>query len=131
MTGGLITASAHNISLLDCFIGLVDLETGEMLWTNSLRLGQNPANEGLYKGAWSRALLFHLPDRTHQKSSCSDPERLPVLPNELGKALAFLYRERCSRRRTFRTPRTPRTAQFGNSFFRFARRLELGEVLSK
>lgn len=64
MTAGLVTVTAHNISFLDSFVGLIDLETAEMLWTNSLRLTGNPGNEGLYKGTWSNVMLYHLPDRT-------------------------------------------------------------------
>ena len=68
MTLGMVTVTAHNISFLDSYIGLLDLQTGEMLWTNSLRLGQNPADDGLYKGVWPRMLLYHLPDRAKTKT---------------------------------------------------------------
>lgn len=68
MTLGMVTVTAHNISFLDSYIGLLDLQTGEMLWTNSLRLGQNPADDGLYKGVWPRMLLYHLPDRAKSKT---------------------------------------------------------------
>jgi hypothetical protein len=63
MTGGLTTVTAHNTSFLNSRTGLIDLETGEMLWTNALALKTNPASDGLYRGAWSNALLSDLPSR--------------------------------------------------------------------
>jgi hypothetical protein len=63
MTGGLVTVTAHNSSFLNSRAGLIDLETGEMLWTNSGALRVNPASDGLYRGSWSNALLSDLPSR--------------------------------------------------------------------
>ena len=63
MTLGMVTVSAHNTSFLDSYIALIHLTDGEVVWSNSLRLSNNPADRGIYAGGWSRMVLYHFPDR--------------------------------------------------------------------
>lgn len=63
MTAGLVTISEHNISFLDSYVALIHLTNGEVVWSNSLRIPDNPAASSLYHGEWSRMLLYYLPNR--------------------------------------------------------------------
>jgi hypothetical protein len=65
LTLGMVSGSSHNISFLDSYVGLVDLQTAEVLWSNSLRLGNlNPAESGDYKrSGWAYNVLYWLPPR--------------------------------------------------------------------
>jgi hypothetical protein len=65
LTLGMVTITSHNISLLDSYIALVDLQTAEVIWSNSLRLGNlNPAEANDYKSSdWAHKVLYWLPPR--------------------------------------------------------------------
>lgn len=63
ITLGNAVVVAHNVSTLDSFASLVDLENAEVVWCNSLRLALNPANQSDYKERWARNVLFWLPPR--------------------------------------------------------------------
>jgi len=61
---GTVVASAHNLSTLDSYVSLIDLNEAEVLWCNSLRLGGlNPANSEHYKRRWAHNVLYWLPPR--------------------------------------------------------------------
>ncbi len=61
---GSVTVTVHNVSLLDNHVSLIDLQTPEAVWCNSLRLaGLNPANPSDYKSRWAEKVLYWLPPR--------------------------------------------------------------------
>jgi hypothetical protein len=65
LTMGMVTVSARNISWLDTYASLLDLQNSEVLWSNSLRLAPfNPANPDHYKSRqWAHNVLYWLPPR--------------------------------------------------------------------
>lgn len=69
ITAGNAVVTAHNVSFLDSSVALLNLQTGEVLWSNSLRIVGNPAEPGFYKGNWARFLLYHMPDRNAPKKT--------------------------------------------------------------
>ncbi|HEY3776562.1 MAG TPA: hypothetical protein VGL35_00745 [Rhizomicrobium sp.] len=70
-TLGTVAVSVHNVSWLDSYVMLIDLESSDILWSNSVRLTNfNPGNREEYdKNDWSRQLLYYLPSR-------ANPEKL-------------------------------------------------------
>jgi hypothetical protein len=61
---GTVSGSVHNVSFLDSYVSLVDLQNAEVVWCNSLRLAQfNPANSSHYPNRWAHNLLYWLPPR--------------------------------------------------------------------
>lgn len=44
--------------------GLIDLQNGEVLWSNSYGLGHNPLDEDFYQDEWPRVLFYHFQPRT-------------------------------------------------------------------
>lgn len=67
-TAGYVTVTEHNISFLDSYVALIDLKNGEVIWSNSLRLPENPASHSLYRHEWPRALLYYLPNQNTTRS---------------------------------------------------------------
>jgi len=64
LTMGMFTYSQWNVSYLDTFVGLVNLKTGEVLWSNSLRLeGGDLTDRKYYLKRWAQNLLYHIPSR--------------------------------------------------------------------
>jgi hypothetical protein len=64
ITLGNAVVIAHNVSTLDSFASLVDLENAEIVWCNSIRLpAMNPANGAAYKERWAQNVLYWLPPR--------------------------------------------------------------------
>jgi hypothetical protein len=64
VTLGMFTAYVYNISYLDSYAGVIDLNTGEFLWMNSLRLGQdNIKKPAFYEKRWSKQVLYHFPPK--------------------------------------------------------------------
>ena len=64
ITLGNVVVVAHNISTLDSYVSLLDLQNAEVLWSNSLALpGLNPANAAHYKERWAHNVLYWLPPR--------------------------------------------------------------------
>jgi hypothetical protein len=64
ITFGAVTVSAHNISFLDSYVSLIDLQNAEVVWSNSLRLREfNAANANHYKARWAHNVLYWLPPR--------------------------------------------------------------------
>jgi hypothetical protein len=70
LTAGFVTVMRYDVSYLNSFAGLVDLKTGEILWSNSNGWPNiEPTNLAIYqKGRWAAQLLYHLPDRAQLKS---------------------------------------------------------------
>lgn len=61
---GTVSASVHNVSFLDSYVSLIDLQNAEIVWCNSLRLPQfNPANPIHYQRLWAHNLLYWFPPR--------------------------------------------------------------------
>jgi len=58
-TLGLVTA--RNTSYLDSYAALIDLKKGEMLWSNSLRIKDDPTDEDFYLKEWPHQVLYHFP----------------------------------------------------------------------
>jgi hypothetical protein len=62
LTLGLFTYYMYNVSYLDSYAGIIDLKTGEFLWTNSMRLSQdNVKKQHFYDKYWSKHLLYYFP----------------------------------------------------------------------
>lgn len=66
MTMGMVSMSVQQVSALNSFVGLIDLDAKEMIWKNSIRLeGGDPTDKKLYSSKnWPRTLLYHLPPRS-------------------------------------------------------------------
>jgi len=61
---GMFVVYAIDVSYLDSYIMLLDLNTGEMLWSNSMRLSDSdPSKEVFYQQYWSKNMLYHYPLR--------------------------------------------------------------------
>ena len=61
---GMISYSQHDLSFLDTYAALVDAETGEILWSNSLRLlGGGFTDRYYYSEQWPDTILYHVPFR--------------------------------------------------------------------
>ena len=67
ITAGNAVVTAHNVSFMDSAVALLDLRSGEVVWSNRLRIIGNPAEPGFYKGNWGRFLLYHMPDHNAPK----------------------------------------------------------------
>lgn len=66
LTMGMFTYSQWSVSYLDTFAGLVNLRTGEVLWSNSLRLeGGGLTDKEYYSKRWSQNVLYHIPSRSN------------------------------------------------------------------
>ncbi len=64
ITLGNVVVVAHNTSALSSYVSLIDLQSAEVVWCNSLGLpGMNPANADHYKGRWAHNVLYWLPPR--------------------------------------------------------------------
>jgi hypothetical protein len=70
LTAGFVTAMRYNVSCLDSYVALIDLKTGEILWSNSSGLSDvEPSEFGIYRnGEWATQLLYHFPDRKQLES---------------------------------------------------------------
>jgi hypothetical protein len=70
LTAGFVTAMRYNVSCLDSYAALIDLKTGEILWSNLSGLSDvEPAEFGIYRnGEWATQLLYHFPDRKQIES---------------------------------------------------------------
>jgi nucleotide-binding universal stress UspA family protein len=66
MTLGVVSVSKRNISYLDSYVALIDSQSQEIVWSNSLRQTINPGKAKSYRGKWARNLLYYLP-------TCSAP----------------------------------------------------------
>jgi hypothetical protein len=63
-TGGLAVYTRAKVSTLDSYVGLVDLERAELIWTNSLRhTGLDPTQPEIYAERWPHDLLYFIPDK--------------------------------------------------------------------
>lgn len=62
LTLGWFTYARWNVSYLDTYAGLVDLKTGEVLWSNSFRHeGGGFTDREYYSKQWPTSLLYHIP----------------------------------------------------------------------
>jgi hypothetical protein len=62
LTFGSFTYYFYDVSYIDSYLALLDLNTGELLWTNSMRLtDSDPSRESFYSGTWSKNLLYYYP----------------------------------------------------------------------
>jgi hypothetical protein len=60
-------ATIGNVSYIDSFVGLIDLETGKILWSNSLRLTKGKlAKRDYYLKKWAPGLLYHFPKKSSE-----------------------------------------------------------------
>ena len=57
---GMFTYFVYNISSLDSYITILDLNTSDLIWTNSMQLTESdPLKESLYSETWSRNMLYY------------------------------------------------------------------------
>ena len=61
ITLGMVTYFVYNVSYLDSYIALLDLKTGELIWTNEIRLSSNPTKLKFYEKYWGERLFYHFP----------------------------------------------------------------------
>jgi hypothetical protein len=99
LSAGLVTVTRHNISFLNSYVGLINLTNAELAWCNSLCLLENPDAPDLYKGYWSRSLLYYLPVRGLSTAlsgqTTGPPAAIPLqaIPVPADKAVVCLYRD--------------------------------------
>jgi hypothetical protein len=59
---GNVTVIAHNTSMLNSYASLIDLDSAEVLWCNTLTFGNmNPAEPDHYRNRWPFHMLYWLP----------------------------------------------------------------------
>jgi len=64
LTFGSFTYYFYDVSYIDSYLALLDLNTGDLLWTNSMRLtDSDPSREQFYSQIWSKNLLYYYPVR--------------------------------------------------------------------
>lgn len=69
MTLGLGSYAQWNVSYMDNYAALVDVETGDILWGSSSRSkGGGLTDKGYYSDKWAPEALSHLPSRTDPQS---------------------------------------------------------------
>jgi hypothetical protein len=62
LTFGTFTYYFYDVSYMDSYLALIDLNTGDLLWTNSMRLtDSDPSCEQFYSQIWSKNLLYYYP----------------------------------------------------------------------
>ena len=63
-SGGLFMFSTHEVSSLDTFMALINLDSGRIVWANDLRMTKgDPTKRGYYIKGWSQNLLYHFPSK--------------------------------------------------------------------
>ncbi|MFO1431925.1 MAG: hypothetical protein U1F76_17595 [Candidatus Competibacteraceae bacterium] len=69
LTLGMFTYSQWSVSYLDTHAALVDANTGEVLWSNSLRLkGGGFTEKDYYAEKWPKNILYHMPSKVAEKA---------------------------------------------------------------
>lgn len=64
LTFGMYTYYIYDVSNFNSYIMLLDLHTGEVLWSNSMNLTESdPRREAFYKQSWAENLLYYYPVR--------------------------------------------------------------------
>lgn len=64
VTFGTITYYFYDVSNFNTYVMLLDLHTGEMLWSNSMNIMDNdPRTAAYYEKCWSKNLLYYYPVR--------------------------------------------------------------------
>jgi hypothetical protein len=65
LTLGMVSVSRYNVSFMDSFAVLVDNTTGEILWSNAMRLkGDGFTDKSYYDEArWPTRMLYHMPSK--------------------------------------------------------------------
>jgi hypothetical protein len=64
LTLGTFTYYEDDASYFDSYLALLDLNTGDLLWTNFMKLSDSdPSRESFYSGTWSKNLLYYFPAR--------------------------------------------------------------------
>ena len=62
LTFGSFTYYFYDVSYMDSYLALLDLHTGDLLWSNSMRLtDSDPSREQFYSHTWSENLLYYYP----------------------------------------------------------------------
>ncbi len=64
LTGGLVSVSVEQCSNTTSYVALIDLASGELLWSNTVEMSEgDPTSVHYYGGIWAAQLLHHLPSR--------------------------------------------------------------------
>ncbi|TAN41032.1 MAG: hypothetical protein EPN25_05580 [Nitrospirae bacterium] len=68
LTLGMVSVARYNVSFLDTYAVLVDNATGEVLWSNSMRMKGDGFTDKAYYDAekWPKNILYYLPSKTGQ-----------------------------------------------------------------
>lgn len=70
LTLGMLTVIHTTVSYLDTYATLVDVETGDILWSNSMRLKEGGLTDSdYYSKTWSNNILYHIPSRMNSKAN--------------------------------------------------------------
>lgn len=69
LTLGTVSAYQYNISFMDTYAVLVDNTTGEILWSNSMRIEKDGFTDEAFYDAekWPKSILYHMPSKTEGK----------------------------------------------------------------
>jgi hypothetical protein len=64
VTFGMFTYYFYDVSYMDSYLALLDLNTGDLLWSNFMRLtDSDPSRSQFYSQIWSKNLLYYYPLR--------------------------------------------------------------------
>jgi len=70
LTLGMVSVSNHEVSFMDNYAVLIDNNTGDILWSNAMRLKGDGFTEEAYYDAekWPKKILYHIPSKTDGSS---------------------------------------------------------------
>jgi hypothetical protein len=70
LTLGMVSVSRYDVSFMDSYAVLVDNTTGQVLWSNSMRLKGDGFDQAYYDAEkWPKSILYHMPSKTEGKEN--------------------------------------------------------------
>ena len=64
LTAGYVTVAKWDVSFIDSYVGVLDLEKGEIIWTNSGKMQDvNLTKQDFYQSKWPESFLYHFPEK--------------------------------------------------------------------
>ncbi|MCP4709722.1 MAG: hypothetical protein GY869_13955 [Planctomycetes bacterium] len=49
--------------MLSPYVGLLNLKSGQVIWSNSLRFKKSPTSEFFFEKTWPKSMFYHFPER--------------------------------------------------------------------
>ncbi len=80
LTGGMVSGAVYDVSYIDGYIGLIDLKSGEIVWSNHMRLKTGPNSviqEKFFREQWVPQLLHHIPAKAKPQNAEQDESTVP------------------------------------------------------